>query len=231
MEHIVQFGISIDDSAIARRIEENAYQAVLGNVKNEMWKSIKENIRQKGYGWRYDGVDWSEFAKPMVKEIIEEHEGEILAQALESALHSMRGRKTTKAVAELARSVAYESDGTFETEDGKACGKGDTVWLSEGQCSGKPLEVAGVYVTHGGETVVLAGPAVIYPETPIWAEYPFLDMDGEPIPVGRSVLDDGVFKLGKVQELLMDGGTPSAKVKKGKEVSVYPCEKLALEVE
>ena len=43
MEHIVQFGISIDDNMIAKRIEENAVKQITNSFRNDVMKEITGN--------------------------------------------------------------------------------------------------------------------------------------------------------------------------------------------
>ena len=54
MEHIVQFAIGIDDNAIKKRIEENAYDDILERLVKEAKNSLP---RSKSFGsdinWRF----------------------------------------------------------------------------------------------------------------------------------------------------------------------------------
>ena len=45
MEHIIQFGIGIDDDAIRKRIEEGAEKAILKNIED----GVRSSLFQKDY--------------------------------------------------------------------------------------------------------------------------------------------------------------------------------------
>lgn len=75
MEHIVQFGISLDDSAIEKVVVEKATE----QVKGELLENIKRNMPQHRY---YDHqVDWPEAAAEMLQGWFDEHRDELLEMA------------------------------------------------------------------------------------------------------------------------------------------------------
>ena len=71
MEHIVQFGISIDDNAIKQRVEAQALDQVVSKFTSEM----KSNLPKK-----YGSIDWSRVAYDAVSDFIEENKAEIIAE-------------------------------------------------------------------------------------------------------------------------------------------------------
>ena len=51
MEHIVQFGVTIDDEAIKKRIEESAKKQITDDISKDVKKTIINS-----YGWGTDGL-------------------------------------------------------------------------------------------------------------------------------------------------------------------------------
>lgn len=75
MEHIVNFGISLDDSAIERLVVEKATE----QVKRELMENISRNMPQKRY---YDNaVDWPQAAADMLQGWFEENRDELMEMA------------------------------------------------------------------------------------------------------------------------------------------------------
>ncbi len=75
MEHIVQFGITLDDSSIEKLVVEKATE----QVKSELIDNITRNMPRKRY---YDNtIDWSEAAAEMLQGWFEEHRDELLEMA------------------------------------------------------------------------------------------------------------------------------------------------------
>ena len=75
MEHIVQFGIALDDSSIEKLVVEKATE----QVKSELMDNITRNMPRKSY---YDNtVDWSEAAAEMLQDWFGEHRDELLEMA------------------------------------------------------------------------------------------------------------------------------------------------------
>ena len=75
MEHIVQFGISLDDSAIEKLVVEKATE----QVKNEMMENIAMNMPQKPYYGK--SVDWSKAAADMLRVWFDENRDDLLEMA------------------------------------------------------------------------------------------------------------------------------------------------------
>lgn len=71
MEHIIQFGITIDDDAIKKNIEANALAAVVDAFVGEM----KRNLPKAYYG---NNVDWKAVACNCVQDFIERNRDEIM---------------------------------------------------------------------------------------------------------------------------------------------------------
>lgn len=85
MEHIVQFGITIDDDAIRKNIEKNAMDAVVKAFVGEM----KSNL-PKSYGGR---VDWNRVAWDCIDEFIEQNKAEIMDIAAEKLVEKVKRTK------------------------------------------------------------------------------------------------------------------------------------------
>lgn len=71
MEHIVQFGIAIDDNAIKQRVEAQALDQVVSKFVAEM----KANLPK-----RYGDTDWTRVACDAVSDFINENKGEIIEE-------------------------------------------------------------------------------------------------------------------------------------------------------
>lgn len=69
MEHIVQFGINIDDDAVKRAICANVEKVVIADIR----KQIEEQLGFRDYSYRYG----SRFVDGIVDVVLEEHLGEI----------------------------------------------------------------------------------------------------------------------------------------------------------
>ena len=50
MEHVVQFGINVDDDAIKKAIEKNVMMQVAGQIKGDVMKSITGKKERRKYG-------------------------------------------------------------------------------------------------------------------------------------------------------------------------------------
>lgn len=84
MEHIVQFGITIDDDAIRKNIEKNAMDAVVKAFVGEM----KSNL-PKSYG----RVDWNRVAWDCIDRFIDQHKGEIMDIAADKLVEKVKRTK------------------------------------------------------------------------------------------------------------------------------------------
>ena len=76
MEHVVQFGINIDDEAIKKAIERNVMMQVAGQIKGDVMKSItgKKECTNYEYTTRLNQIvqeTTSEFLETNRDEIIE----------------------------------------------------------------------------------------------------------------------------------------------------------------
>ena len=87
MEHIVQFGVTIDDDAIQKHVMQNASQAIT--------KDIRDVIFNFRYG-RPDSLS-SEVAE-MVKSVLEESKDEIIRLAAHEVAETMKRSKKYKEI-------------------------------------------------------------------------------------------------------------------------------------
>ena len=71
MEHIIQFGVTIDDDAIKKNIEANALAAVVENFTDEM----KRHLPKAYYG---NNVDWRAVANDCLQDFVEKNRDEIM---------------------------------------------------------------------------------------------------------------------------------------------------------
>lgn len=100
MEHIVQFGISIDDERIQKSIEEQAVKMVFAKVMENIGKSLPTIYS------RWSGkteVDWPEFSKQCGKDFLEANRDEIINGTIEKLTASIRNSKKFKEQWETAQ--------------------------------------------------------------------------------------------------------------------------------
>ena len=99
MEHIVQFGIGIDDEAIRKIIMEKAEKTILNDLKKQIRTDIDNQIFVIDNGWygnenrRVGLQDW---VKDLVVKLLEDHKTEIIERASERLADKMSRTKTFK---------------------------------------------------------------------------------------------------------------------------------------
>lgn len=75
MEHIVQFGICIDDDAIRRRVEQRGYEDVIESIKNEAIAGA--NLPTYCLG----DYKWTNMVDKAIRRAIDEWKAEIVERA------------------------------------------------------------------------------------------------------------------------------------------------------
>lgn len=99
MEHIIQFGITIDDEAIKQRIESQALDALTDKISAE----IKSNLPK-----HYNGkVNWEQLAYEGIDRFIQENKETIMNMAAEDLVSQV---KRTKVWREKYGKVLNEQD-------------------------------------------------------------------------------------------------------------------------
>ena len=95
MEHIVQFGINIDDSSIAEVVKRDAYDQVIKQLTDEAREALPMKYEYGGYGKKE--VDWrgiiGEEVENRVGAIIDEKADEIVDIAVKRVYDSIIRRK------------------------------------------------------------------------------------------------------------------------------------------
>lgn len=119
MEHVVQFGINIDDAAIAEAVKRDAYKEVIKQLTDEARKALPKQYEYGGYGkgkvdWR--GIIDDEVAK-RVGSIIDERSDEIVDMAVKRVYDSIIRRKPFR---EACRKMDIIFDGLGGDGDGRA---------------------------------------------------------------------------------------------------------------
>ena len=99
MEHIIQFGVTIDDDAIKKHIEEKATKQVTDSIT----QSVKDRIfKHYGSGFTYD-------AQEMFGELLEKYKDEIIEKATAQVVDSIkRSKKYKEALAKVAEEMINE---------------------------------------------------------------------------------------------------------------------------
>ena len=95
MEHVVQLGINIDDTAIAEAVKRDAYDQVMKQLADEARNALPRKYEYGGYGkgdvdWR--GIIDDEVAK-RVSAIISDKSDEIVEMAVKRVYDSIIRRK------------------------------------------------------------------------------------------------------------------------------------------
>jgi hypothetical protein len=92
MEHIVQFGINLDDSSIAEAIKRDAYKDVIKQLKEEARQDLPSRYCHGG------GVDWKGMFRESIDEevaaIVSEKQDEIVEMAVKRVYDSLTRRKS-----------------------------------------------------------------------------------------------------------------------------------------
>ena len=95
MEHIVQFGINLDDASIAEAVKRDAYKEVVKQLTDEARKALPKKC---AYGCHGKGeVDWrgiiGEEVEKRVSAIISDKSDEIVEMAVKRVYDSITRRK------------------------------------------------------------------------------------------------------------------------------------------
>ena len=98
MEHIIQFGISIEDERIAKRVEEKA-EAQITKAIQEKVEDILFEINPYGRR-RHEGI--SEWTKDRFNEFLEANKGEIIGEAAKLLTDRLMRTKAVKDMVEGA---------------------------------------------------------------------------------------------------------------------------------
>ena len=95
MEHIVQFGINIDDTAIAEAVKRDAYEQVMKQLTDEARNALPRKCEYRGYG--KGEVDWrgiiDDEVEKRVSAIISDKSDEIVEMAVKRVYDSITRRK------------------------------------------------------------------------------------------------------------------------------------------
>lgn len=119
MEHVVQFGINIDDSAIAEAVKRDAYKEVVKQLTDEARKALPMKYEYGGYGkgevdWR--GIVGEEVTK-QVSTIVADKSDEIVEMAVKRVYDSIARRKPFR---EACKKMDIIFDGLGGDEDDEA---------------------------------------------------------------------------------------------------------------
>ena len=116
MEHIVQFGINIDDSAIAEAIKRDAYNEIVKQLTEEARRALPK----EGY-WNDGKVDWNgivgDEVEKQVSAIVADKSDWIVDMAVKRVYDSIIRRKPFR---EACKKMDIVFDGIGGDEDGRA---------------------------------------------------------------------------------------------------------------
>ena len=91
MQHIVEFGVTIDDDAIKKNIEANILDAVAEKIANNIAADLPRKFTNAG-----ETPDWERLAKKCIGEFLEEHKEEVIKSAVSSLVMSISRTKAFK---------------------------------------------------------------------------------------------------------------------------------------
>lgn len=119
MEHVVQLGINIDDTAIAEAVKRDAYKEIIKQLTNEARKALPKKYEYGGYG--KGEVDWrviiGEEVEKRVSAIISDKSDEIVEMAVKRVYDSIIRRKPFR---EACKKMDIIFDGLGGDDDGRA---------------------------------------------------------------------------------------------------------------
>lgn len=99
MEHIVQFGIGIDDEAIRKIIMEKAEKSIMQDLMKQIQTDIDKQIFVIDTGWHSNGckrVGLQGWVNDLVVKLLEDHKTEIIEMASEKLADKMSRTKAVK---------------------------------------------------------------------------------------------------------------------------------------
>lgn len=102
MEHIVQFGISIDDEAIEKKVVDIASRQLTTDLRSQIFEIGGYYYNDKN---KVQGL--SERTEELVKEFLLEHKEEIISRTVENLTESM---KRTKVYKEAVKNLKGEEE-------------------------------------------------------------------------------------------------------------------------
>lgn len=98
MEHIIQFGVTIDDDVIKRHIEEKATKQIVDSVS----QSLKDKLFSRYGGFTYDSQE-------MFSQFLDRYKDEIIEKATAQVVDSIkRSKKYKEALAKVAEEMINE---------------------------------------------------------------------------------------------------------------------------
>lgn len=119
MEHVVQFGINIDDTAISEAVKRDAYEQVMKQLTDEARNALPKKYEYRGYGKAE--VDWrgivGEEVEKQVSTIVADKSDEIVEMAVKRVYDSIIRRKPFR---EACKKMDIVFDGLGGDEDGRA---------------------------------------------------------------------------------------------------------------
>lgn len=97
MEHILQFGINIDDNAIVKAVKEKAEKEIITKLTNEVGCKIFDANRWSG---GYDANHLSYWSEQLLVKMFEDHKTEIIDAAAKILADRLVRTKAGKAILE-----------------------------------------------------------------------------------------------------------------------------------
>lgn len=97
MEHLVQFGVSFDDTQLRKRLEENAYDDICNRIMDETIRHLPNvNGWPKDSPKNSDQVNWKRLVDDQIRNFISEYKDEIIDRTAEKLVVSYSRSKAYK---------------------------------------------------------------------------------------------------------------------------------------
>ena len=98
MEHIVQFGIGIDDDAIREIVMKKAEKSIVEDLKKDIRSEIIREIFVCDYDWygKERKIDLQDWVKDLVEKTLKDNKDQIIKMASERLADKMSRTKAVK---------------------------------------------------------------------------------------------------------------------------------------
>lgn len=97
MEHIIQFGVAIDDDAIKKNIEKQATDKLVKDLKKDIETEVLGGRWSTGLSYKVDNV---------VREVVMQYTDEIIKSATDQLIETMkRSKKYKEALAKVVEVI------------------------------------------------------------------------------------------------------------------------------
>lgn len=90
MQHIIQFAFDFEDDKVRKSIERN--------IENQIISDIKKQIEKEYFEYRYGPNPLNQIIREVVKDLIEQHEQEIIESVKNNITKRLSAKKSFKEI-------------------------------------------------------------------------------------------------------------------------------------